>query len=535
MPSNLNEMDFDLDDPLGDLLSDGSNDSFFGTSKKKLDTPKSSAQASGDTKAKSIKVADLFGIDSKNNEESFNTSAKPSSDPNPVSNQSVLKSNTKKIIDEEDNAIGSTKILRESIKRSTLERSTQQVSTIAAEELNSNANAQNQPIKKDTRFDDSDDFLNELGFDPKHPKGNISGGKKTNILDDILNFTKPESVVTPKPAPSPAATKPNPSDGDRKNAQTIDTHHTNNRYSPSSRRTRNRPRSGSGADVDPLGFFASPSKQKNKTQETKKTENIETSMRQKSAKKPTVDWLGLESESEIKSIANTSIPVQLEKLSTQTSAQPTNFDDSTKPTAILNSIVPIENSNANDTSNVVRSTDIENMNSVPANTIQANLNMINVTSLEQENVLQSLKQQETHLRIATQMKQQESVLYDIQMKQQTLIKQQENQFNDLLRRQVDRQNQLESQIQRQQEQINAYINVLMNQPNIGLIATTKLTENVEINDTEKGEQNISRQNFIELEAEVKRLEIEKIRLEDILQSVQSSHEKELELLHMCHK
>lgn len=528
MPNSLLEMDFDLDDPLGDLLSDGSNDSFFGATKKKLDASKSSTQSSGDTKTKSAKVADLFGIDSKKSEESLKITSKPSSDSNPVPNQSFLTSNSKKIADEEDSAVGSTKTLRQSIKRSTTERSTQQVSAIGTEELNRMkiASTQNQSTKKDTQFDDSDDFLNELGFDPKHPKGNVIGGKKTNILDDILNFTKPESIVTPKSS-SPAL-KPNPSDGDRNSSQATDIHQTSNRYSPSSRRARNLPRSGS-SDADAFGIFSSPLKQKNKIQETKKTDTFETSIkRQKPAKKPTVDWLGLDSENEIKSSANISASVQLEKVSTQTE-QPTNFDDSTKLKAISSSTV----SRTNDTSNV--GLPIETMTLTPTNTIQANLNMINVTSLEQEKVLQSLKQQEMHLRIAAQMKQQESVLHDMHAKQQMLINQQESQLNDLFRRQVDRQNQLETQLQQQQEKINSYINMLMSQTNVGFIATTKFAESDEMTETEKSEHDISRQNLIKLEAEVKRLEVEKIRLEDILQSVTSSHEQELELLHISHK
>lgn len=519
-------MDFDLDDPLGDLLSDESNDSFFGT-KKKPDTSKSSTQAAGDTKTKSVKVAHLFGIDYKNSEESLKITAKPSSD----SNQLILKTNPKKIVDEEDNINGSAKTFRQSIKRSTPEKSIQQINALTTEETNKyiSSNTQSQPMKRDVRFGDSDDFLNELGFDPKHPKGNISGGKKTNILDDILNFTKPESVVAPKP-PVSSVLKSNPSDGDKSSSQMIETHQASNRYSPSSRRSRNLPRSVSRADADPLGFFSSPSKQK--MQETKKSETAELTIKQKPTKKPSVDWLGLDIESEIKSSANTTDSIQPDKITTK-STQPINFDDSTNLTEIDSSTAKV--SNANDTSKIWLPTNIEIVTSKPAHTVQANLDMINATSIEQERFLQSLKQQEMHLRIATQMKQQENVLHDMHAKQQTLIKQQESQLNDLFRRQVDRQNQLDTQIQRQQEQINAYINMLMNQPNIGFISATKPTEIEGMTETEKGEQGLSRQNLIELEAEVKRLEIEKIRLEDILQSVQASHEQELELLHISHK
>lgn len=503
-------MDFDLDDPLGDLLSDGSNDSFFGTTKTKTTTIKPSTQTTGDTKSKS-KVADLFGIDSEN-------LTKPKEKLNLDINDEP-KTNTTK----EENAVDSRTNRRQTLERSTPERNVHTTNSSTAETAGSTANVQKKPMKKETRFDDSDDFLDDLGFDPKHPKGGVSGNaKKSNILDDILNFSRNEPAT--KPAPMPSAPKPTSAE---RSTRPTDSKPSTNRYSPSSRRqSRNLPRSGSGSlDADPLGLFSSPSQQD--------TKNDENAPKSKTAKKPTVDWLGLDAQSEAKMEEKVPIAQEIK----QTIIETPKPEELPQKNIISSDAVTTY---MNTTSIPTLPVNLPSVtHAMTADNISANLNMLNVASLEKEQALNSLQQQQTQLRVATQMKQQENILHDMHMKQENLIKQQEKQFNELLRRQVDRQSQLEIQIQRQQEQINAYINVLMNQPSIGMIATTKITPDASSqNDKEQSEEsegNASHQNVIELEATVKRLELDKLRLEDTLQSIQSSHEQELELLHISHK
>ncbi|XP_031622610.1 interaptin [Contarinia nasturtii] len=502
-------MDFDLDDPLGDLLSDGSNDSFFGTTKTKTETVKPAKQT-GDTKSKS-KVANLFGFDSEqstkpNEKLNLDLTTPPNNEP-------------KKTINKDESTIDSR-----TNRRQTPEKN---VSTTAIDTSNSVGNIQKKTIKKETRFDDSDDFLDELGFDPKYPKGTaIGSAKKSNILDDILNFGKNEPA--PKPAPMPKTTALGDS-SDKRSSRTIDSNPNTNRYSPSSRRqSRNLPRSGS-LEADPLGLFSSSS-----TQETKKDENVP-STRLKPTKKPTVDWLGLEAQTDVKSdeINVVATDTQIKNVETSKSQESiTKNATNLIPPSTTTSITPVQLP-----VNVPTVT-----NTTTADNISASLNMINMASLEKETALNSLQQQQTQLRVATQMKQQENILYDVHMKQELLLKQQEKQFNELLRRQVDRQSQLETQIQRQQDQINAYINVLMNQPSMGLMATKTIpTETASANDKEQmvfqqNEEDASHQNIIiELEALVKRLELDKLRLEDTLQNIQTSHEQELELLHISHK
>lgn len=502
-------MDFDLDDPLGDLLSDGSNDSFFGSSKKiePKKSTKSTKLVTSDVKSK----FDLFGIDSETNAKPKDNKFEKNPNSNPTQSRPIHSSSepSKSTLKDEVPPINPqplTKTTTPATGKTAMEPETK--------------------AKKDTQFDDSDDFLNELGFDPKHPKGSaMKNTKKTNILDDILNFSRTDAVTKPTaPSPSPVS-KPSTSELDKKVANPAESNQIANRYSPSSGRTRNLPRSSSGGSLlgDPLGIFSK--------QEPKKDENVTSAKRPKSSsKKPTVDWLGLETD-EMDDVKPDTIVPQADEAKIKT--------EITKPvqsTPAMQTSIP---SVTNLTSAPNLPTRIPAVATTNATDLSANLHLMNATAFENEQALHTLQHQETQLRIATQMKQQENMLHNMHSKQQALIKLQENQFNDLLQRQINRQNQLESQIHQQQEQINAYIGVLMNQPSIGLMGATKMlahdTDTHSEPRQDDADVDTSRQHFIELEADVKRLELEKLRLEDTLQSIQTAHEQELELLHMSHK
>lgn len=516
-------MEFDLDDPLGDLLSDGSNDSFFGTSKK-VESTKSSkptTRPSTDAQAKS-KVADLFGFDSKTTEKSAEIDLKSNVDLNTTQSRSVYPSvEPKKVLTKEESVGSGSVNPSHSIpkKSSPSTRVAQPSGTISAVDATGRAAMEpSKSVKKETRFDDdSDDFLNELGFDPKNPRGSA---KKTNILDDILNFSKIDAG-TKTSAASNAAPKAIPIDADKRATKPAES----NRYSPSlGGRPRSVPRSGSGGSLgDPLGIFAK------QTPDAKKDENPAPTTRPKSSKKPTVDWLGLDTADEIKPSEMASVPTLPSQANVMTEySKPM---QTTEPIPIVSS--------ASVAPTITLPTSIPAARPSTAADLSGNLNLVNMVALENEHALHSLQQQETQLRVAAQMKQQENMLHDMHSKQQVLIKLQENQFNELVRRQIERQNHLETQIHQQQEQINAYISVLMNQPSIGLMTVNKLpasdTDDHLENRQDDGGGGMPRRDFIELEADVKRLELEKLRLEDTLQSVQTAHEQELELLHISHK
>lgn len=561
-------MDFDLDDPLGDLLSDGSNDSFFGTSKKpEQTTTKKPTTTTTSARTSSAKVANLFGIDSETTATPpavESTSAKSTSNLNAKTPQSPFQSADSKITSR-DTDINTGNVLGGS-RQSSSTPSKFQETTVQQPQ------PQHEPVrtvrKDTTQFDDSDDFLNELGFDPKHPKGG-SITKKSNILDDILNFTKPDSLpkTTTLPPPTPMPTTPKSilsgggGGGDaesRRSTRSIDSGNpSTNRYSPSLG-SQGRPRrsGGSGPAVaDPLGLFTTPTKKSAAPTEVKSTGTSALSVsstRSKPAKRSGIDWLGLgDGDGDDDEKPKDTVPQFLVESTTTAAAaaaatataQPTN------PQSVANAPTA-DVAISNDQSNVINSTGVAA--TVPAiampampDMAAANFNLIHVASLEKEQALHSLQQQQTQLRVAAQMKQQESMLHDMHRKQQMLIKQQENQFNELLQRQINRQSQLESHIQHQQEQINSYIGTLMSQPSIGM-TELKLPLNGD-SDHQRAdggggvggrlnkEIDETHQHIIELEAEVKRLGLEKMRLEDTLQSVQSSHEQELDILHSSHK
>jgi Fas-binding factor 1 len=132
------------------------------------------------------------------------------------------------------------------------------------------------------------------------------------------------------------------------------------------------------------------------------------------------------------------------------------------------------------------------------------------------------------------MKTQENVLVDMKNKQQELLKQQENQFNELLKKQISRQSELEDVIRNQQERINSHIQALMTShaqaPSIDnflcAVKPAVAAETVE---------DPNRLLKVELETEVKRLEMEKMRLEDTLSNITDNHEKEVILIEKSYK
>lgn len=463
-------VDFDLDDPLGDLLSDGSNDSFFGTSAKK-----STAKQEGTPSGSKSKIANLFGIEGvKAKEEPPVEETKP--------RVAAVEAPVKVSVPAPPGGEGNQ------TKRPAAAKST----------------------KKDIQFDDSDDLIAELGFDPKKTKS--ASVKKTNILDDLLDFSRAAAPkdVRPKADPPPV-TPPAPAASTMSSAAP-------NRYSPSLGRPRSTQRTNSGTSQnDPLGFFSTPAKP-----DTPKTDEKESLTRTKSAKKPaTVDWLGLSIEKEREPEA-----VVVNSFRTEVAREEPEI-------ARTETVPPIPQPVAQVSAGAT------------ATGLTGGLQLFNLASAEQESAVQMLQQQETQLLVANQMRQQEVALIDMHSKQKALLKKQEAQFNDLMRRQIDRQSALEDSIQQQQQRISSYVNVLMSQPPLAPASAKP-------RDAETEDDSVSAADYdddvkknprkktlriaaIELEAEVKRLELEKLRLEDTLQSIRSSHEQELELLDGSHK
>ena len=159
--------------------------------------------------------------------------------------------------------------------------------------------------------------------------------------------------------------------------------------------------------------------------------------------------------------------------------------------------------------------------------------MMEALASETSSSLQNLKQQEFQLMVASQMKTQENVLLDMKHKQQELLHQQEMQFNDLLKKQIFRQSELEDIIKQQQERINTHIQVLMtSQANAPYMDNRFIPEKPQKTEFADEENPIEK---IELEGELKKLEMEKLRLEDLLSNVNDNHEKEIVMIERSYK
>lgn len=132
--------------------------------------------------------------------------------------------------------------------------------------------------------------------------------------------------------------------------------------------------------------------------------------------------------------------------------------------------------------------------------------------------------------VATQMRSQESVLVEMKNKQHELLKQQEKQFNDLLKKQMSRQSELEEVIKTQQERINSHIQALM-----ASHAQAPFMDHLLIDKPVRDANEGNQVERVELEGDVKRLEMEKLRLEDLLSNISDNHEKEIVMIEKSYK
>lgn len=489
-------MSFDLDDPLGDLLSDGSNDSFFGETPKKSTVGTGSDVAKKDSKVMTStpkadvtsksKMDELFGIKTTD-EPKFSDvfSAVPKN-----------KTDTKTEISG-PSSVGTPRV-----------PGTPQLNRNPGE--NVGKAVQNtgsaSSLRKSQTFDRDDDILSDLGFDVK-PKSKSQS--KASILDDLLGVNEQQSVKTvprpktggsgpmtakddfgmrPKTSVVPeGATKPVP-EMSRQSTITSDMENISENtvvggYMPSSRRSGRR--QSSMALNDPLGLFSKPEEQKSGQSAVVETKKVE--------------------DTPMKALPT---PAPRQELVMSTMVQ--------MPSTL----------------------DIENKAQILA-----------ISASETGNALASLKQQEMSLAVAAQMKAQEIALTDMQQRQEILLKQQEQQFSELLQKQLQRQGALEDNIKRQQERINAHINLLMTQP---ATASFYSSDTIVGNNEPKGRSKLKvgqqpstdesstsdeykNKSDIDLKAEVKQLELEKLRLEDLLSNINANHESEIVFLENSYK
>lgn len=220
-------------------------------------------------------------------------------------------------------------------------------------------------VEKEINFDDSDDILQDLGFDPKHTRTPTGSTRKTNIIDDLLDFSKSSrdtsKLETPKTGQVPA-------DSSAEKPANTDT--TTSIYRPSP--TSGRPRTATGTTTeysanDPLGFFSTA------TKKASTIKNDESPIVKKANKSAAVGWLGINLDKEI---AVDSLAMEIND-----QTQPVKYK---KSETIATVATAIERPAA------------EPYFDPPTNSAHS-LHQLDITTVHNEGALQSLRQQQNQL------------------------------------------------------------------------------------------------------------------------------------------
>ncbi|XP_021708763.1 putative protein tag-278 [Aedes aegypti] len=485
-------MNFDLDDPLEGLLSDGSNDSLFGNENAKV-SKKSSA--SSKPEVKQSKMEDLFGI--KSDAPKAEPSKPAASTTGAEKDGHVSLDFPKPSTSGQPSSLTSFQARRTSTPVKKLETAQ----------------------KKEITFDDSD-VLSDLGFDPKKPK------TKSNILDDILGGP----IITTSKEINSKQNKSKQSLGvgkeetagsksiSRQSTETSENLQTESTimggYAPSGgggpRRTARR--KSSTALHDPLGLFSTP---------------IEARKDVKSSKK-SADWLGLNDDN---STSNDPEPIPIPKVDTDTPKQA----DVVKPSTPVpqTSVAPAPMISTTPVGPTIEPIQIP-LTAMLKPDIATAAKTMELLNSDTQSALNTMQQQEFQLMVAKQMRSQEQALLEMQQKQQSILQRQESQFNELLHKQIQRHNMLEEVISKQQERINSNIQVMMSQPpQIAPLLMDRVdVKGAKGNIDSKPEDPL---NKVELQAELKRMELEKLRLEDLISNITANHEQEITMLEQSYR
>lgn len=510
------------DDPLADLLSDNSldNDTFF-------DNPTGTRTTARINKSKN-KLDDLFGI----KEESESTVL-----PVPKARQPVP-----------------TTTVTTSTPRTT--------------------NYQQKPSKDMLEDDDDDD----LGFDPQKPKA----GGKLNLLDDLFAGTSVKESKRPATA-QPSTVRRDTEKPTISRQSTDTTTDTSNvlLIQPRPKTSAGR-RSSSASNVmttDLLGLFGGSI-----TKEREKEPSTSGMSTPKARKRgTTADWLGLGTDSEVagKSDNVTDLPMRTSKPPTTTSLTTT---ASTARETIDILKLPDNEIHAPLVQHAEMHEDTLMMpqvvTSAPTGDSTAqNILLLNTQNLEMKNAYTALQQQESQLALAAQMKNQERALLEMQRKQEILLQEQDRQFQALVQQQLKRQQQMEDHIKMQQQRINTHIQLLMTQPALLpssiLLPPTKQASEIDTlgerigspdgtpeksddaggasderrgrNRSNSGSRSRSHSRSrpasppdlmletVQHEADVKRLQLEKLRLEELVANQKVNYEREIELIERSYK
>ncbi|XP_071050187.1 fas-binding factor 1 homolog [Onthophagus taurus] len=438
--------DFDLDDPLGDLLSDGSNDSFFDPKPKKSSNPPPEKKT----------VKDLFNLD-KNEPK---------------------KSELKK----SDDWLGLSE------PKKPLER------------------VQNSPTrlkqtKKISFEDDNDDVLSSLGLEKKKEE------KQINLMESILGKKEEKSTLK----------------GDSFGFSSLDAPRRSRQQQPS-------------RNLDPLGLLSienklesakkiekpSPKRSLGSIEGTSSTEILFPVQKQRDLKTKSApniselpNWLENKEKEPIKSHKSDSVLIQSNNQETEIEVDKKHEEiKDSKPTT------PLQKSNLDFNQ--------ENNPFYP--------------QFEYQTAAITMKQQESQILMALQIKKYDENLVQLQRKQQELLNKQEQQFNDLLEKQYIKQQIIENNLKLQQEKINNHIQTMLSQPfkhdfrGENEVDNTKKneeeTKNEQINEIVKSIKDRSREEMFLLEESYKK---QISTLEQTMDSIENRLKSEITNLNEAHQ
>lgn len=372
--------------------------------------------------------------------------------------------------------------------------------------------------------EDQDD---DLGFDPKKPK---ALNKSQNLFDDLLAplETKRPQTASVSSTKAPISRQSTDTTTDTSNIL------QNQTIRPKTSQGRRTSNIMATANTDPLGLFA-------KDKDTSKPSSTISSPKMPK-RGTTADWLGLAVEAELEESVKTVETVERPKT-------PKITKTTSKGTSEISKLP--ENINATESQlpeNPLVEDAIKDESNVVLDSTTHNMMLVNSLNVETMQSITALKHQEQQLVMAAQMKQQERVLMDMQRKQGALLQQQEQQFQQLFQQQMQRQQQLEELISQQQQRISQHLQLLMTQPALPTIVSDNVVHESpnRKQDTSSNEEGIPAQTsraqeklniseIIQLETDNKRLELENLRLEELIANTKSNYEREIELLEKSYK
>lgn len=476
----INVMDFE--DPLADILSDGSNDSFF-------DEPKPTAKRGSITKTPEKKsISDLFGLNEDKREEQQKSAGGSADDwlgltitksPKKTIQQPLIKT-AKKISFEDDDDILNTLGLEKKSEPKPVEKTTEVFAPTKLE-----------PAKKSA-------LLESILGTSKKPE---------EKLPDLKFTTKPESKPTPEPVKAAATPKSDQSYG----FQSLD----------APREGRRRPASGI---KDPLGLFSTDTTSIQSEKKPEPNRSIQASPVRKRDSNTTPDWLGQTGDGDKSNTRTEVLFAAKGDLKTKSAPNLTNLPDwlTNEPIKSHKSDTGINNIEQQQPLERAQETpqQIVNDDQRESATFQSILTQqkLATSHMEYQNTSIALQQQESQILMTLQLKKYEENLMDMQRKQQDLLVKQEQQFNSLLERQFAKQQILENNMRLQQERINNHIQMLLTQPPVTAIPTSQVEE---ITKTE----------------ELKKLNSEEtVKLyENLIESLKQRHHEELFLVEESYK